>query len=73
MALYRHVPSKDGAVDLMLDEVTARSTLPEAPGDDWRADLRAIALSSWEMARDTAGTPARAHPPPARAEHAAPH
>ena len=50
MALYRHVPSKNALVDLMVDEVTAEVDLPETPGDDWRADLHAIALSTWEMA-----------------------
>src|SRR4029077_15687636 len=50
MALYRHVPSKNALVDLMVDEVTAEVDLPETPGDDWRADLHAIALSTWGMA-----------------------
>lgn len=49
MALYRHVPGKDALVDLMVDEVTGEVALPEAPGPDWRADLHAIARSSWEM------------------------
>ncbi|MGZ4299795.1 MAG: TetR/AcrR family transcriptional regulator [Solirubrobacteraceae bacterium] len=49
MALYRHVPGKDALIDLMVDEVTGEVTLPDAPGPDWRADLHAIAISSWEM------------------------
>lgn len=49
MALYRHVPSKDALIDLMVDEVTGEVVLPDAPGPDWRTDLHAIALSSWEM------------------------
>lgn len=49
MALYRHVPGKDALIDLMVDEVTGEVVLPDAPGPDWRADLRAIARSSWEM------------------------
>ncbi|MFJ4985782.1 TetR/AcrR family transcriptional regulator [Streptomyces sp. NPDC088732] len=51
MALYRHVLSKDGLVDLMLDAVTAEIPLPDAPGDDWRADLRTVATSSWAMVK----------------------
>ena len=50
MALYRHVPSKDALVDLMVDEVTGEVDLPDAPDSDWRVDLHNIALSSWEMA-----------------------
>jgi AcrR family transcriptional regulator len=49
MALYRHVGSKDGLIDLMLDHVTAEVALPDGPGPSWRADLRAIATSSWAM------------------------
>ena len=50
MALYRHVPSKNALVDLMVDEVTAEVDLPETARNDWRAELHAIALSTWEMA-----------------------
>ena len=49
MALYRYVSSKDGLVDLMLDHVAAEIELPPEPTGDWRADLRAIAVGSWEM------------------------
>lgn len=49
MALYRHVPGKDALIDLMVDEVTGEVGLPETPGPDWRADLHAIALSTWEV------------------------
>jgi AcrR family transcriptional regulator len=49
MALYRYVGSKDGLIDLMLDQVTGEVVLPDAPGPSWRADLRAIATSSWSM------------------------
>lgn len=49
MALYRHVPGKDALIDLMVDEVTGEVALPDGPGPDWRADLHAIARSSWEM------------------------
>lgn len=51
MALYRHVLSKDGLVDLMLDHVAAEIALPARPGDDWRADLRAVAAESWAMVK----------------------
>lgn len=49
MALYRHVPGKEALIDLMVDEVTGEVALPDAPGPDWRADLHAIACSSWAM------------------------
>ncbi|MFG2794197.1 TetR/AcrR family transcriptional regulator [Streptomyces sp. NPDC048419] len=51
MALYRHVLSKDGLVDLMLDHVTGEIPLPPEPGNDWRADLRQVALDSWNMVK----------------------
>jgi AcrR family transcriptional regulator len=51
MALYRHVLSKDGLVDLMLDHVTAEIPLPGEPGADWHADLRAVATASWAMVK----------------------
>lgn len=49
MALYRHVPSKDGLIDLMLDQVTGEIGLPDGPSGDWRADLHEVATQSWEM------------------------
>lgn len=51
MALYRHVLSKDGLVDLMLDAATAEVPLPSRPGITWRAALREVALESWAMAK----------------------
>ncbi|GAB1331890.1 TetR/AcrR family transcriptional regulator [Streptomyces sennicomposti] len=51
MALYRHVLSKDGLVDLMLDAATGEIPLPRAPQADWRADLRAVAMETWAMAK----------------------
>jgi AcrR family transcriptional regulator len=51
MALYRYVDSKDGLVDLMLDDVVAEVPLPDAGAGDWRAQLRRVALDSWAMAR----------------------
>jgi AcrR family transcriptional regulator len=49
MALYRHVSSKDGLIDLMLDQVADEIALPEEPGSDWRAELNSIAQESWAM------------------------
>ena len=49
MALYRYVGSKDGLVDLMLDAAVATVPVPEAPGADWRSDLRAVALATRQM------------------------
>ncbi len=49
MALYRYVHSKEGLVDLMLDAAAAEIPLPAGPGDDWRADLRGLALESRRM------------------------
>lgn len=49
MALYRHLPSKDALIDLMIDHVTAEVALPDTASEDWRAQLQAIAQSSWEM------------------------
>jgi AcrR family transcriptional regulator len=49
MALYRYVQSKDGLVDLMLDAVIGTVPVPEQPGRDWRADLRAVATATREM------------------------
>ncbi|WUD71362.1 TetR/AcrR family transcriptional regulator [Streptomyces sp. NBC_00510] len=51
MALYRHVMSKDGLVDLMLDAVTAEIPLPPVPDADWRADLHAVATGSWDAVK----------------------
>src|SRR5437879_6238009 len=49
MALYRYVHSKDGLVDLMLDAVIAEVPVPDRPGDDWRADLHAVATHTRRM------------------------
>lgn len=44
MSLYWHIASKDELLDLMLDAIEAEQQFP-APTGDWRADLRAIALT----------------------------
>lgn len=51
MALYRHVLSKDGLVDLMLDAATAEIPLPQASGSGGWPDLRAVAMETWAMAK----------------------
>ncbi len=48
MALYRYVGSKDGLVDLMLDEVAGEVPVP-SPGEDWRADLSDVAVETRRM------------------------
>ena len=43
MSLYHHVPNKPALMDAMVDQVFAEMAVPE--GDDWRAGLRARAVS----------------------------
>ena len=49
MALYRYVSSKDGLIDLMLDHVVAEVQLPSPPSRNWRTDIYALAIRTWEM------------------------
>ena len=49
MALYRYVSSRDGLIDLMLDQVIAEVELPERRERSWRRDIHRIASSTWEM------------------------
>jgi AcrR family transcriptional regulator len=49
MSLYHHVPSKPALLDAMVDQVFAEMAVPE--GDDWRAGLRARAVSQREALR----------------------
>ena len=49
MALYRYVSSKDGLIDLMLDNVVAEVQLPSPPSRNWRTDIYALAIRTWEM------------------------
>jgi AcrR family transcriptional regulator len=51
MSLYRYVHSKDGLLDLMLDAANAEVATPQQPGDDWRAELTALAGEQWAMAK----------------------
>ncbi|MGH3505095.1 MAG: TetR/AcrR family transcriptional regulator [Nocardioidaceae bacterium] len=46
MALYRYVGSKDGLLDLMVDEVYGRVTVPGGHG--WRHALRGLGRSGWD-------------------------
>jgi AcrR family transcriptional regulator len=48
MSLYWHVTSKDHLLDLMRDTLMAEVAVPE-PSDDWRANLRALAVSNRSM------------------------
>ncbi|WP_431971573.1 TetR/AcrR family transcriptional regulator [Nocardia sp. bgisy134] len=47
MSLYRHVPSKDDLVAVMLD--TAMAAPPDLPSDDWRAALEHWARRTREL------------------------
>lgn len=46
MALYRYVGSKDGLIDLLVDEVYGLITVPGGRG--WRHALRGLGRSGWE-------------------------
>lgn len=51
MALYRHVPGKDGLIDLMLDRAIGEVPLvATGPGEGWRVSIRGLALDTWTMA-----------------------
>jgi len=50
MSLYWHVANKEHLLDLMIDTVTGEIDVPEPTGN-WRADLRAHALSQRAMLR----------------------
>ncbi len=69
MALYRYVHSKDGLIDLMLDAATAEIPLPAGPGQDWRADLHDLAVSTRQMTRRHAWYPALFHTRPPAGPH----
>jgi AcrR family transcriptional regulator len=48
MSLYWHVGSKEELLDLILDSIEAEIRVP-GPTDDWRSDLRALAVSQREV------------------------
>ena len=47
MSLYRYVYSKEGLIDLMLDDVLAEVELPAPVGDDWRAAVFDLERATW--------------------------
>ncbi|MBE1486351.1 TetR/AcrR family transcriptional regulator C-terminal domain-containing protein [Plantactinospora soyae] len=51
MALYRHVPSRDDLVALMVEEVLDKMQLPETPPPGWRAQLELITRLRWAVFR----------------------
>jgi AcrR family transcriptional regulator/DNA-binding transcriptional regulator YhcF (GntR family) len=51
MSLYRHVPSKDQLVGLMVDAAFGEAELPEPPPPGWRAQLELIARTQWAVSR----------------------
>jgi len=49
MSLYRHVPSRDALIDLMIDAAYGEVRLPPAPPGDWRARLALFARGQWQL------------------------
>lgn len=72
MSLYHHVANKEELLDGMVDLVFAEIHLPEG-GDDWRATMRARAVSAREvLARHSWAIPlmeSRTTPGPANLRH----
>jgi len=64
MSLYRYVGSKDGIVDLMIDEVFGRIGLPEEPEPEWWAAMRTLATLSRATLRRHAWFTALSHQRP---------
>jgi AcrR family transcriptional regulator len=54
MSLYRHVPDKDAVVSLMIDTVLGDlfAGEPMPAGTGWRAGLRLMAESTWDVCRE---------------------
>ena len=69
MALYRYVHSKDGLIDLMLDTATAEIPVAGLPGQDWRCDLRELAVSTRQMTKRHPWYPALFHTRPPAGPH----
>ncbi|HEY0714541.1 MAG TPA: TetR family transcriptional regulator, partial [Polyangia bacterium] len=72
MSLYKHVANKDDILDGLVDRVIAEMEMP-AQGADWRAGLRARALSARQvlLRHPWAGMliESRSSPGPARLRH----
>ncbi len=52
MALYRHVPSKDELVVMLIGAVLAEAPLPSPPPTGWRARLEVLARLQWRGYRE---------------------
>jgi AcrR family transcriptional regulator len=52
MSLYRYVGSKDGLIDLVLDEVYGQVRLPKQRPADWRAALRALGRATFAVMQE---------------------
>ena len=48
MTIYYHVPNKDAILDALVEHVIAEIELPQS-GTAWRAALRSLALSAYEV------------------------
>jgi AcrR family transcriptional regulator len=48
MTIYYHVPNKGAILDALVERVISEIELPE-PGTEWRAALRSLALSAYEV------------------------
>lgn len=46
MAIYKHVANKDALVSAMVDDVIAQMRMPDRPGEDWKADARALLMAA---------------------------
>lgn len=49
MSLYRYVGSKDGLIDLVLDDVYGQVRLPKVRPADWRATLRLLGRATFAV------------------------
>jgi AcrR family transcriptional regulator len=52
MSLYRHVPSKDELVVLMVDHILRDNLLPAAVPGGWRERIEAMARLQWRTVKD---------------------
>lgn len=51
MTLYNHVTDREDLDLLVLDAVMAEIRLPDPRPDDWRDDIRAVAVAVWRVVR----------------------